>query len=160
MIKKEGFICIGENLQTYLSIIYGTNKDRITPVPFSTNLIPFQTFKTAENARRKLELTFQKQFERVIVAKLEMQIAESEEEFSLLQPRDLVVIARNEILGEIEHRIYGDLRKGAAQPGEPISQNGLKMYQSMKRPLDMIFQMNRQAEMSATIANFHIEYLD
>jgi hypothetical protein len=159
MITRNGYVCIAENYNTWINMIYGKTDSKISSTPFSQTLIPFPCLITAKSAKLGLELKLKNNFDRIAIAKLNLKIAQTKEEFEKLNKKDLVVIATNDSFNEIEYRIYGDLKNGAAQPGETLTQNGLKLYQDIEKAIEMVFQMNRQAEMPATIANFNLEYL-
>lgn len=155
----QGFICIATvksapNLGVFL---YGKNISNI-PVTYSdfegSDFTPFSDLSGAEQA--KVELLGREDIEEVKIVAIKMQIAKTKEEvYEFKKKKNLVVIKitedRKDLLGKLieEYPTY--------LSASFFVMNGLKPFDSFKKALAAIREINRQAQCPATIASLEIE---
>lgn len=166
MRNERGYICSVRFEGAEGEYWFGPKTNQKIPLDlsdrFNTNgLKPFPTKEDAEKAKAEI-LEKRKGVKTVNLARLELDIAETQEEITLLKGKEsLVVIADREggdkaILGSAAE---GGLKIGYV-PGALIETNGGLSFPNYESALYSAQEMVRQARSNSTLARFKIEPLE
>jgi hypothetical protein len=163
MRKIEGFICIAaiEGRE----ILFGKNmgKGQGSWQNFETNdLTPFADFSVAKIAKSELEN--RNRFEKISIAKIEMEVMETEDEINLLRRRKKghwVVVRKISEWGETSLIGASVERSPSRYPvyGAWLTENGITPFSDFEAVEWTAGEEARQAQCAALIAAFKIKRL-
>jgi len=162
MRKIDGYVCVTQSRrEANLNLIFGINTGGGTASYQNIETNDFRPFNTEDDANKgKRDLERIMKFD-VRIAKLEMAIAETEEEIEQLENDNFVVIMRIEMNWQ---PILGPYVEGRPfmypLPGAYLTANGFTTYNSLERAMHQAREVNRQGGCGARIANLRLNYLN
>ena len=159
----KGFVIIGGFLgpRGYSEILYGesiTNLPRKFQNLVSNGLKPFGTKKEALTAKGGLKGF--SGLKRLDLGRIDMTVAETEQECRALKERKRLVVLKKEDLGT---QLIGRYVEGKPSiyplKGALLSENGFKTFLAFESALYAAREVNRQAQCGATLATFRLKRL-
>ena len=161
MIYVGGLVCVG--FQGHRPIQIFGQCINYMPQSYenisSNNLTPFVDEAVSNFAFH--ELSDSKMFSTVRKGNIELVLAENISELDdFSQKKKLVVVRKNP--ENNEYMLMGNILDGYGAyplPGAYFYQNCFKTFRSFERALELLHQVNRQAESPATIGTFRLSYI-